>query len=108
MASRAILRANGLSKEFRGFMALTNVDLEVREGAIHALIGPNGAGKTTLFNLLTGFLPPTRGSIVFDDADITRTPPAQVAQRGMIRSFQISAIFGELTVHENVRVALQR
>ncbi len=106
--ARSILRAKGLSKEFRGFMALSGVDLEVREGAIHALIGPNGAGKTTLFNLLTRFLPVTHGTIVFDDVDITHTPPAAVAKRGMVRSFQISAIFGDLTVHENVRVALQR
>lgn len=103
-----ILEARGLSKEFRGFAAVTDVNLTVQRGSIHALIGPNGAGKTTVFNLLSRFLPPTRGQILFDGVDITRESPAKVARRGMIRSFQISAVFPQLTVLENVRVGLQR
>jgi len=89
-------------------VAVDNVNLKVRRGTIHALIGPNGAGKTTVFNLLTKFLPPTRGSIHFNDQDITADKPADVARRGIIRSFQISAVFPNLTVMENVRIALQR
>ncbi|MBK7663561.1 MAG: ABC transporter ATP-binding protein [Sterolibacteriaceae bacterium] len=108
MADETILETRGLTKEFRGFMAVSGVDLRVRRGAIHALIGPNGAGKTTVFNLLTGFLQPTAGAILFNGADITRDRPAQTARRGMVRSFQISATFPHLTVLENVRVALQR
>jgi branched-chain amino acid transport system ATP-binding protein len=108
--SRAIpiLRATGLSKNFRGFVAVNNVSVSVRRDTIHALIGPNGAGKTTVFNLLSGFMPPSKGRIEFEGIDITRQGPAAVARRGIIRSFQISATFGHLTVHENVRVALQR
>lgn len=104
----AILEARGLAKEFRGFAAVTDVDLTVRRGSIHALIGPNGAGKTTVFNLLSRFLQPTRGQILFDGVDITRERPVRVARRGMIRSFQISAVFPHLTVLENVRIGLQR
>jgi branched-chain amino acid transport system ATP-binding protein len=103
-----ILETQGLAKEFRGFLAVKDVDLRIRRGSIHALIGPNGAGKTTVFNLLTKFLPPTHGRIVFDGQDITREKPAEVARRGLVRSFQISAVFPNLTVLENVRVALQR
>ena len=103
-----ILETRQLVKEFRGFVAVDQVDLRVRRGQIHALIGPNGAGKTTVFNLLTKFLAPTRGSIVFDGQDITADSPAAVARQGMVRSFQISAVFPQLTVLENVRVALQR
>lgn len=103
-----ILHAEGLSKEFRGFYAVQGVRMDVRRGTIHALIGPNGAGKTTCFNLLTKFLTPTHGSIVFDGKDITGTRPADVARLGMVRSFQISAVFPHLTVLENVRIALQR
>jgi branched-chain amino acid transport system ATP-binding protein len=94
MADEIILATNGLGKDFRGFTAVGNVDLQVKRGSIHALIGPNGAGKTTCFNLLTKFLAPSRGSIV--------------ARLGLVRSFQISAVFGQLSVHENVRIALQR
>jgi branched-chain amino acid transport system ATP-binding protein len=108
MAGSFILEAQGLTKEFRGFAAVQGVDLRVRRGAIHALIGPNGAGKTTCFNLLTKFLSPTRGSIVFKGRDITALPPADVAQLGLVRSFQVSATFPHLTVLENVRIALQR
>src|SRR6185503_13965749 len=108
MASDTILETHGLTKEFNGFVAVDNVNLKVRRGAIHALIGPNGAGKTTTFNLLTKFLPVTRGEILFNGQDITREKPADVARRGIIRSFQISAVFPNLTVLENVRVALQR
>lgn len=104
----AILEAQGLSKEFMGFAAVQDVNLSVRRGSVHALIGPNGAGKTTVFNLLTGFLRPTAGRIRFEGADITGESAVQVARRGMIRSFQISATFPHLTVLENVRVALQR
>ena len=108
MTGDTILETRGLSKEFKGFVAVDNVNLRVRRGAIHALIGPNGAGKTTTFNLLTKFLPPTAGTILFNGTDITRDRPADVARRGIIRSFQISAVFPNLTVLENVRVALQR
>jgi branched-chain amino acid transport system ATP-binding protein len=103
-----ILETRGLTKEFKGFVAVNNVDLQVRRGDIHALIGPNGAGKTTFFNLLTKFLPPTRGSITYQGADITQEKPAQTARRGIVRSFQISAVFPHMTVLENVRAALQR
>ncbi|WP_164133119.1 ABC transporter ATP-binding protein [Stenotrophomonas maltophilia] len=108
MVQDFILETSGMSKEFRGFTAVDGVNLRVRRGAIHALIGPNGAGKTTCFNLLTKFLEPTRGTIRFKGQDITRDKPAQIARRGVVRSFQISAVFPHLTVLENVRVALQR
>ena len=104
----AILETEGLTKEFRGFVAVNNVSLRIRRGTIHALIGPNGAGKTTCFNLLTHFLTPTRGRIVFKGQDITGSRPADIARLGLVRSFQISAVFPHLTVLENVRVALQR
>jgi branched-chain amino acid transport system ATP-binding protein len=97
-----------LTKEFRGFVAVNDVSLRVVGGTIHALIGPNGAGKTTCFNLLTKFLEPTRGTITWQGRDITRAKPAEVARLGVVRSFQISAVFPHLTVLENVRVALQR
>ena len=103
-----MLSARGLRKEFGGFVAVNNVDLDVRHAQVHALIGPNGAGKTTVFNLLTKFLQPSAGSIRLLDHDITRTDPAKVARMGLVRSFQISAVFPHLTVLDNVRVALQR
>jgi branched-chain amino acid transport system ATP-binding protein len=103
-----ILETRGLTKEFRGFTAVQRVDLQIRRGTIHALIGPNGAGKTTVFNLLTKFLEPTAGRIVYDGHDITAERPAGIARRGMVRSFQISAVFPHLTVRDNVRVALQQ
>ena len=103
-----ILETRELTKEFKGFIAVNKVDLKVVRGSIHALIGPNGAGKTTCFNLLTKFLMPTSGQILFNGNDITGEQPAQIARRGVIRSFQISAVFPHLTVLENVRVALQR
>jgi branched-chain amino acid transport system ATP-binding protein len=103
-----ILETSGLTREFGGFVAVDDVSLKVREGTIHALIGPNGAGKTTCFNLLTAFLPPTRGSIKFKGRDITGMKPAHVARLGLVRSFQISAVFPHLTALENVRLALQR
>ena len=106
--SDAILETSGLTKEFRGFVAVNDVNLSVRRGTIHGLIGPNGAGKTTCFNLLTKFLPPTRGTIRYDGRDITGMKPAEVARLGLVRSFQISAVFPHLSVLENVRVALQR
>src|ERR671910_1184942 len=108
MAGGYIIQTNGLTKEFKGFVAVSEVSLKVREGAIHALIGPNGAGKTTVFNLLTKFLEPSRGQIFYEGRDITRARPADLAREGMVRSFQISATFPHLTVLENVRVALQR
>jgi branched-chain amino acid transport system ATP-binding protein len=108
MTGDTILETRGLTKEFKGFVAVDNVNLKVRRGAIHALIGPNGAGKTTTFNLLTKFLQPTNGTILFNGKDITRDNAADVARRGIIRSFQISAVFPNLTVMENVRIALQR
>jgi branched-chain amino acid transport system ATP-binding protein len=103
-----ILETEELTKEFKGFVAVSRVNLRVRRGTIHALIGPNGAGKTTCFNLLTKFITPTSGRIVFDGDDITGEKPASIARRGVVRSFQISAVFAHLTVLENVRVALQR
>ena len=105
---RAVLSARGLRRDFSGFVAVRDVDLDVRHGMVHALIGPNGAGKTTVFNLLTKFLQPTAGTITLDGHDITRATPAKVAQMGVVRSFQISATFPHLTVLDNVRVALQR
>ncbi len=106
--SEQILETRNLTKEFKGFTAVQEVNLQVQRGAIHALIGPNGAGKTTVFNLLTKFLPPTRGVILFNGTDITHEKPADIALRGIIRSFQISAVFPNLTPLENVRLALQR
>ena len=106
--SDCILETEGLTKEFRGFIAVNNVNLRVRRGTIHALIGPNGAGKTTCFNLLTKFLTPTRGRIVYNGREITNAKPADIAQLGLVRSFQISAVFPHLSVLENVRIALQR
>ena len=106
--TQTILATAGLTKEFRGFVAVNGVDLNVRAGTIHALIGPNGAGKTTCFNLLTKFLQPTRGTITFKGRDITGLKPADIARLGLIRSFQISAVFAHLTALENVRIALQR
>jgi branched-chain amino acid transport system ATP-binding protein len=108
MAEDTILETRGLTKEFKGFVAVNDVSLKVRRGSIHALIGPNGAGKTTCFNLLTHFLEPSRGQIFFNGRDITGSPPARIARMGLVRSFQISAVFPHLTVLENVRVALQR
>ena len=108
MADDIILETRALTKEFKGFVAVSEVNLKVRRGTIHALIGPNGAGKTTCFNLLTKFLVPTSGQILFEGHDITGESPAHVARRGVIRSFQISSVFPHLTVLENVRVALQR
>ncbi len=106
--SDAILETSGLTREFRGFVAVNDVNLRVRAGTIHALIGPNGAGKTTCFNLLTKFLQPTRGTIHFQGRDITRLSASSVARLGLVRSFQISATFPHLTALENVRLALQR
>lgn len=105
---RVVLSARGLGKDFSGFTAVNNIDLDVEHARIHALIGPNGAGKTTVFNLLTKFLQPTRGKITLLGHDITQTKPDKVARMGLVRSFQISAVFPHLTVRENVKVALQR
>jgi branched-chain amino acid transport system ATP-binding protein len=103
-----ILETTNLTKEFFGFVAVRSVNLKIERGTIHALIGPNGAGKTTCFNLLTKFFEPTSGTILYNGRDITAAKPAAVARMGMVRSFQISAIFPHLTVLENVRVGLQR
>lgn len=108
MSPEIVLETRGLTKEFRGFTAVDSVDLRVQKGHIHALIGPNGAGKTTVFNLLTKFLPPTRGEILYLGQPITRFKPNEIARLGLVRSFQISAVFGHMSVVENVRVALQR
>src|SRR5665647_1685853 len=108
MNDETILETEDLTKEFAGFTAVNGVSLRVKRGSIHALIGPNGAGKTTCFNLLTKFLSPTRGRIVFKGQDITAMAPADVARLGLVRSFQISAVFPHMTVLENVRIALQR
>jgi branched-chain amino acid transport system ATP-binding protein len=103
-----VLETRKLSKEFKGFSAVNDLNLQVERGHIHALIGPNGAGKTTVFNLLTKFLTPTTGTILFKGIDVTRENPADIALRGVVRSFQISAVFPNLTPLENVRLALQR
>jgi branched-chain amino acid transport system ATP-binding protein len=108
MAENYILETSALTKEFKGFVAVSGVNLKVQRGHIHALIGPNGAGKTTVFNLLTKFLIPTSGKIFYKGTDITHEKPAQTARRGIIRSFQISAVFPHLSVLENVRIGLQR
>ena len=108
MSAEIILETRGLTKEFKGFVAVNGVDLRVTRGTIHALIGPNGAGKTTVFNLLTKFLAPTDGLIFYKGEDITGENSADIARRGVVRSFQISAVFPHFTVLENVRVALQR
>jgi branched-chain amino acid transport system ATP-binding protein len=104
--SRMAVRTRALTKVFRGFRAVDSVDLEVREGSVHALVGPNGAGKTTLFNLLTGFVSPTSGAIIVFDEDVTGRPPEQVARRGVARSFQITSLFETLTSREHVELAL--
>eukprot|EP01133_Synstelium_polycarpum_P005475 gene5475-6331_t len=106
--SNVILETRNLTKEFKGFTAVSEVNLKVERGHIHALIGPNGAGKTTCFNLLTKFLVPTGGQILFNGKDITAAKPAQIARMGVIRSFQISAVFPHLSVLQNVRIGLQR
>nr|WP_025372791.1 ABC transporter ATP-binding protein [Advenella mimigardefordensis] len=106
--AKPILVASGLTKQFHGFVVVKNANLSVRTGSIHALIGPNGAGKTTMFNLLTGFITPTQGKIEFEGVNITNISAEAVARRGLVRSFQISSVFAKLSVHENVRVALQR
>src|SRR5687768_18067520 len=108
LTAEIILETRDLTKEFKGFIAVKDVSLKVRRGTIHALIGPNGAGKTTCFNLLTHFLEPTRGQIFFKGRDITGSRPADIARMGLVRSFQISAVFPHLSVLENVRIALQR
>ena len=108
LTADTILETRHLTREFKGFIAVNDVNLKISRGHIHALIGPNGAGKTTVFNLLTKFLSPTSGHIFFRGHDITAEKPAQIARRGIIRSFQISAVFPHLTVLENVRIGLQR
>jgi branched-chain amino acid transport system ATP-binding protein len=108
MGNETILETEDLTKEFAGFVAVNGVNLRVERGTIHALIGPNGAGKTTCFNLLTKFLSPTRGKILYKGRDITTVRPADIARLGLVRSFQISAVFPHLSVLENVRIALQR
>lgn len=108
MAPDFVLETRGLTKEFRGFTAVDSVELRVEKGHIHALIGPNGAGKTTVFNLLTKFLTPTRGEIIYRGKSITAMKANEIARLGLVRSFQISAVFGHMSVLENVRVALQQ
>ena len=108
MSQDFVLETQGLIKEFKGFTAVDDVNLQVQRGHIHALIGPNGAGKTTCFNLLTKFLTPTHGKILLNGTDITHQSPTDIAKMGMVRSFQISAVFPHLTVIDNVRIALQR
>lgn len=108
MNNNYILETQSLSRNFNGFVAVDDVDLKIKRGEIHALIGPNGAGKTTCFNLLTKFLRPSAGKIFFNGREITGMSPTHVARKGVVRSFQISAVFPHLTVLENVRIALQR
>ncbi|MDP2119198.1 MAG: ABC transporter ATP-binding protein [Hoeflea sp.] len=102
-----ILETRGLTREFRGFVAVSNVDFKVRAGSLHALIGPNGAGKSTLFNLLTRSLSPSSGTIYLKGEEISKVPPAKIARKGLVRSFQISSVFPHLTARENIRIALQ-
>ncbi|MBX3452897.1 ABC transporter ATP-binding protein [Ferrovibrio sp.] len=106
--AESILEADGLTKQFGGFKAVSNVSLAIKRGTIHALIGPNGAGKTTCFNLITKFMAPSAGAIRFKGRDITNLGADAVARLGLVRSFQISAVFSNLTVLENVRLAVQR
>jgi branched-chain amino acid transport system ATP-binding protein len=108
MSMDDILVTEGLSKSFGDFRAVSDVSLRVQRGTIHALIGPNGAGKTTCFNMLTKFVAPTGGRITFNGRDITNLKPADVARLGLVRSFQISAVFPHLTALENIRIALMR
>ena len=108
MSSEYVLETQGLTREFAGFFAVKDVNLKVRANTIHAMIGPNGAGKTTVFNLLTKFLTPSAGRIFYKGEEITRAKPADIARHGLVRSFQISAVFPHLTLVENVRVALQQ
>ncbi|MCM0611337.1 ABC transporter ATP-binding protein [Marinobacter sediminum] len=107
MSEQYVLETRNLVKEFKGFVAVDDVNLKIQKGHIHALIGPNGAGKTTVFNLLTKFLTPTRGQILFNGGDITSMKSAAIARKGVVRSFQISAVFPHMTALENIRVALQ-
>lgn len=100
-----LLEASGVRKAFGGVEAVSNVDLGVLEGAVHALIGPNGAGKTTLFNLLTGSLRPDAGRIAFRGREITALPPERICRLGVSRSFQRASVFSRLSAFENVRVA---
>ncbi|SCG73573.1 ABC transporter ATP-binding protein [Micromonospora coxensis] len=107
MAGQALLAARGLTRDFRGFRAVDHVDLDIAPESVHALVGPNGAGKTTLFNLLTGFLPPTAGTITLAGRDVTGLPPERVARLGVARSFQITSLFPQLSAREHVELALQ-
>lgn len=107
-APKVALETRALCKSFAGYVVVDGVDLKVRQGAIHGIIGPNGAGKTTLFNLITRFLSPTSGAIVYQGRHITRSTPARVARQGLVRSFQISSVFPSLSVRQNICLALQR
>ncbi len=106
MTDETLLQTRSLTKEFRGFRAVSDVDLVVQTGTVHALVGPNGAGKTTLFNLLTGFLTPTSGTIEYDGQDITGKRPEDIAHLGIARSFQITSLFDGLTLREHLELAL--
>jgi branched-chain amino acid transport system ATP-binding protein len=102
------LSLEGVTKSFGGFIAVNDVTLNFPAGAIYGIIGPNGAGKTTLFNLLSGFLKPTRGRLRHRGQDVTRLSPEAIARRGVVRSFQITSIFGNLSVAENLALPIQR
>jgi branched-chain amino acid transport system ATP-binding protein len=106
VSSRLLLETQGLTRYFGGLAAVDHVDLTVSEGEIVGLIGPNGAGKTTCFNLLSGFLRPTAGIIRFDGDDITQLRPHQVVRRGLVRTFQLTTLFQEMTALENVLLGL--
>ena len=108
LPGETVLRARGLTKSFRGYVAVNGINLAVRAGEIHALIGPNGAGKTTVFNLISKFLTPTAGEIFYRGENVTGASAADIARMGLVRSFQVSATFQQLNVRENVRLALQR
>ena len=107
MSEQVILNIAGVNKRFGGLQALTDVGITIKKGQIYGLIGPNGAGKTTFFNLISGFLPPTKGRILLDNNDITALSPHRRVALGMARTFQITEIFPELTVRENLRVPVE-
>jgi branched-chain amino acid transport system ATP-binding protein len=105
-SNKLILKTKNLSKDFGALRAVNDVTLGIGSG-VHSIIGPNGAGKTTLFNLLTGFLKPTEGKIFYQGEEITNLAPYEISKGGMARSFQITSVFPQLTVYENVRLAVQ-
>ena len=101
------MQVENVSQHFGSLVAVDDVSMSVEPGELRAVIGPNGAGKTTFFNMISGFLAPTSGRILFDDEDVTRLLPARRVWRGIARTFQITEVFPELTVRENLRIAVE-